>query len=307
MRSHWGRLEFQDQDRLAFLHNQSTNAFKTLQPGQGCETVFVTATARTIDLATAYITEDSVLVVVSPHRRQQLLDWCDRYIFFGDKVKITDVTTSTATFSLIGPQSAALLNRLGLATLPEMPHSHQLALINDQPLRLAQGSGLVTPGFTLILDQAHAADLWQTLTEQGACPLGEQVWQQLRIRQGRPQPESELTEDYNPLEVGLWQSISFDKGCYIGQETIARLNTYQGVKQRLWGVQLSQGVDPGTVMRVADQKVGLLTSCVATPQGWFGLGYVKTKAGGAGTEVSLADQRGQLLDLPFVTHPLPSP
>jgi folate-binding Fe-S cluster repair protein YgfZ len=79
--SHWGRLVISDDDRIRFLHNQSTNNFQRLQPGQGCDTVFVTSTARTIDLATAYVTEDAVLLLVSPNRRHQLTEWLDRYIF----------------------------------------------------------------------------------------------------------------------------------------------------------------------------------------------------------------------------------
>ena len=68
----------------------------------------------------------------------------------------------------------------------------------------------------------------------------------MRIQQGRPKSDRELTEDYNPLEAGLWQTISFEKGCYIGQETIARLNTYKGVKQKLWGIKLDRSVSPQT-------------------------------------------------------------
>lgn len=80
-RSHWGRILVSDDDRLRFLHNQSTNDFQQLKPGQSCDTVFVTSTARTIDLATAYVTEDAVLLIVSPNRRQSLMEWLDRYIF----------------------------------------------------------------------------------------------------------------------------------------------------------------------------------------------------------------------------------
>lgn len=73
--SHWGLLKISGDDRLRYLHNQSTNDFQKLKPGQGCDTVFVTSTARTIDLATAYVTEDAVLLLVSPNRRRQLIEW----------------------------------------------------------------------------------------------------------------------------------------------------------------------------------------------------------------------------------------
>lgn len=123
-RTHWGRLQFTDQDRLSFLHNQTTNTFKTLKPGEGCESVFVTSTARTIDLVSAYVTEEAVVLLVSPTRRAQLMSWCDRYIFFGDKVKIADITAQTITFSLLGPESSRILHKLGISDLPESPHHH---------------------------------------------------------------------------------------------------------------------------------------------------------------------------------------
>ena len=76
-RSNWGLLQITGEDRLNYLHNQSTNDFNSLKSGEGCETVFVTSTARTIDLATTYVTEDAVLVIVSPNRRQHLAEWLD--------------------------------------------------------------------------------------------------------------------------------------------------------------------------------------------------------------------------------------
>ncbi|MEL6164448.1 MAG: folate-binding protein, partial [Cyanobacteria bacterium J06628_3] len=108
-RSDWGRIKVSDSDRLRFLHNQSTNDFESLKPGQGCDTVFVTSTARTIDLASAYVTDDAVLLLVSPSRREYLMQWLDKYIFFADKVQLTDLTDETVTFSIIGSQSDAIV------------------------------------------------------------------------------------------------------------------------------------------------------------------------------------------------------
>jgi len=301
-RSHWGRILVSDRDRLSFLHNQSTNDFKRLPPGQGCETVFITSTARTIDLASAYVTEDTVILIVSPNRRQHLLQWLDRYIFFGDRVTLTDITDSTSSFSLMGPESSQLLQSLDLPVVEGQAHRHQLAALGDISLRIAVGSGVASPGYTLITDRSQAAPLWQILFEAGAVPLGETVWEQLRILQGRPKPNNELTEDYNPLEAGLWQTVSFDKGCYIGQETIARLNTYQGVKQRLWGVRLAAITAPGTPLMVEGSKVGVLTSATLTPDGAVGLAYVRTKAGGPGLQVNLGSTEGELVAVPFLSH-----
>ena len=89
-RTPWGRLELTGGDRLRFIHNQSTNTFNQRQPGEVCETVFVNNTARTLDLATVYITDESVLILVSPNRRETLFQLLDRYIFPADKVELRD-------------------------------------------------------------------------------------------------------------------------------------------------------------------------------------------------------------------------
>ena len=302
-RSHWGRIEVTDADRLTFLHNQSTNDIQRLQPGEGCDTVFVTSTARTLDLATVYVTEQAALLVVSPNRCQTLLDFLDRYIFFADRVKLSNVTATTALFSLIGPDSDALLSQLGGAELIGQPYAHHALLnLNGCEVRVAVGSGLASPGYTLITAAESAAVVWQQIVNAGAVPLGDRVWEQLRIQQGRPMPDHELTEDYNPLEAGLWQTISFNKGCYIGQETIARLDTYKGVKQRLWGLQLSTLVEPGTPITLDAEKVGVLTSVTTRAQSPFGLGYIRTKAGGAGLKVQIGEAIVTVVEVPFLTH-----
>ncbi|NEP14516.1 MAG: folate-binding protein YgfZ [Symploca sp. SIO2C1] len=299
--SHWGLLKISGEDRLRYLHNQSTNDFQKLQSGQGCDTVFVTSTARTIDLATAYLTEDAVLVLVSPNRQQQMMEWLDRFIFPMDKVELTDISSENKIFSLIGPESDALLANLGVESSSKAYASHQ-ELMGELKARVAIGSGLALPGYTLIVPMAEALKLGDTLTQAGAIPIENQTWEQLRIQQGRPAPDFELTEDYNPLEAGLWQTISFEKGCYIGQETIARLNTYQGVKQRLWGIRLDAPAEPGTVVTLNGDKVGKLTSFTDTEQGAFGLVYIRTKAGGVGLKVQVGEVEGEIVDVPFLTH-----
>ncbi|MDD1421674.1 folate-binding protein [Dolichospermum sp. ST_sed1] len=301
-RSHWGVIRISNDDRLRFLHNQSTNDFESLKPGQGCDTVMVTSTARTIDLVTGYILDDAVLLLVSPNRRELLMQWLDRYIFFADKVKLTDVTEETATLSLIGPQSHAIVEKLGAGDLIGQPYGNHVLV---DGVIVAVGSGVAAPGYTLILPIAVKQQLWEKILGFGAVELSDRAWEMLRILQGRPAPDLELTDDYNPLEVGLWQTVSFNKGCYIGQETIARLNTYKGVKQYLWGIRLSAAAEPGTVITIGEEKVGKLTSYTETPDGHFGLGYIRSKAGGVGLKVQVGETEGEIVAIPFVSHEYP--
>ncbi|WP_373540440.1 folate-binding protein YgfZ [Chamaesiphon sp.] len=304
--SHWGKIVVSDRDRLRFLHNQSTADFEKRQVGEGCDTVFVTSTARTIDLATGLILDDEVLLIVSPNRREYLFNWLDRYIFFADRVQLKDVTDSLASFTIIGTESAGILAQLGSPQLTDLPvHSHQLVNIDGVEFRIAIGTELGLPGYRLIGDRAKSAALREAIANLGAVTLTEDAWECLRIDRGRPKPDAELTEDYNPLEVGLWDTISFSKGCYIGQETIARLNTYQGVKQYLWGIKLAGNTSAGTAITVDGDKVGVLTSCMEVDGEIRGLGYVRSKAGGVGLKVMVGDVDGEIIDLPFVRHEYP--
>jgi tRNA-modifying protein YgfZ len=305
--SHWGKILVSDRDRLRFLHNQSTADFEKRQAGEGCDTVFVTSTARTIDLATGLILDDEVLLIVSPNRRKYLFDWLDKYIFFADRVKLKDVTDSLASFTLVGAESAGILERLGCPKFTELSdRSHKLYQIEGIEVRIAIGTELGLPGYRLICDRDKSAALQQALTNLGAVNLDEDTWERLRIAQGRPKPDAELTEDYNPLEVGLWETISFTKGCYIGQETIARLNTYKGVKQYLWGIKLAGAVPMGTAITVDGEKIGVLTSCSEIDGEVRGLGYVRSKSGGVGLKVMVGDVEGEVIDLPFVRHEYPA-
>lgn len=302
-RSHWGRIQVGGADRLRFLHNQTTNSFNTLQPGQGCDTVFVTPTARTIDLVTAYVQETAVLLLTSPGWSAQLMSWMDRFIFFADQVELKDLTDSTAAFSLLGPGSDRLIETLGAGELIGLPlDSHRSIEFAGMSIQVAVGGGLAIPGYTLLLDNEHAPTLWAALIDQAALPMGETLWQELRIAQGRPSPGQELTDDYNPLEAGLWHTISLSKGCYIGQETIARLHTYRGVKQQLWGIQMTQVAPPDSPVRVGEEKIGRLTSCVATPTGYLGLAYIRTKNVEPGLAVQIGESQGELVALPFISH-----
>jgi len=303
-RSHWGLIKLTGDDRQRFLHNQTTNKIESLQPDGGSDTVFVNSTGRTLDLVTVYLTEDAILVLVSPQRRQQLMAWMDRYLFPMDKVELADISDDFAIFTIVGDRSDNLLKKLSLESLINQPEAtHSLLKIKDISTRIAVGSSLGLPGYNFIGPIDKSAEIWYELTEAGAKPAGDRVWEKLRVIQGRPECDRELTEEYNPLEAGLMDAISFDKGCYIGQETIARLNTYQGVKQRLWGVELPEEIATGAIVTLEDAKVGKLTSCTEIEAGLFrGLVYVKTKAADAGQKVRIGEVTTELISLPFLNH-----
>ncbi|MBF2058154.1 MAG: folate-binding protein YgfZ [Cyanobacterium sp. T60_A2020_053] len=294
-------------DRLSFIHNQTTNKIKSLKSGEGCETVFVNSTGRTIDLVTVYVKEDEILLLTSPEKTQFLMELMDRYIFPFDKVQIADISAQYTVLYLIGNESKSiLLPLLNEKFLSKHDHCHSLVKMDEIELTLAMGDGLKLGGYTLIIPQEITNFIKEKLVLDTVKVLTETEYENLRILQGKPKVNKELTEDYNPLEVGLWQTISFDKGCYIGQETITRLNTYKGVKQRLWGIEFNESInfENKQIMSINDEKIGKITSYLETEKGSFALGYIRTKAGGEGLEIKVNEIIGKIVDLAYISHPV---
>ncbi|KAJ4966522.1 hypothetical protein NE237_018371 [Protea cynaroides] len=285
--THFGRIRVTGEDRIQFLHNQSTANFESLHEGQGCDTVFVTPTARTIDIAHAWIMKNAVTLVVAPLTGKSITEMLTKYIFFADKVEIQDITKQTCFFVITGPKSNQVMEELGLGDLVGKPYgTHLHYSVHGMPLSVGVGSVIFEEGFSLLLSPAAAGSVWKAFLNLGAIPMGANAWERLRILQGRPFPGKELTNEFNVLEAGLWNSISLDKGCYKGQETISRLITYDGVKQKLWGIHLSTPAEPGSLITVNGKKIGKLTSCAAGRKDseYVGLGYIKKNTASVGDE-----------------------
>ncbi|KAJ9512869.1 hypothetical protein QJQ45_029159 [Haematococcus lacustris] len=298
-RSHWGRLRVTGEGRLSFLHNQSTNQFMAnTRAGQGRDTVFVTATARVLDLATALINEASVLLLVSLDSRQRLLQRFDKYIFPADKVQVQDVTERCAMLTLVGPEAEVVLREVAgvsckqpqalwhiiagcarhalhgaeasLTVLGQPYGTHQLVGFKGAPLVVAVGCGLHFPGYTLIVDEAQAGELFGLLASKVPAGL-----------------TSTLTRGVPPVFALPCQ------GCYIGQETLSKLTNLNGVKQQLVSLTLSGPVEPGCDIESDEGvRLGRVTSVATTPDGQhIALGFMKCKSKGQQVEVAGAKVR----------------
>ena len=304
-RSAWGRLRIQGSAALDYLHSQSTQDLKALKPGQGADTVFVTPTAGIIDLATVYVEEEACWIWTSPQRRRLLLQSLGRLLPFVRGAQIADATDQTFAFGLIGPQSQRLLEKVVTSEgIPTKLYEHRQVEIQGIPVHLACGSGLAQPGFTLWGASEHKAALASCLRQAGAELASAELWEALRLEAGRPAADHELTPDYNPLEAGLWHAVSLSKGCYIGQEVLAKQVTYRRIRQTLWGIRLQGEAQPGAEIVRQGEKIGVLTSAGSTSQGYWGLGYVRTKFTPAeGWEVEVGSTTGLLTRPPFLSFP----
>jgi len=285
-RSPLGRIELSGADRADFLQRMSTNDMRQVKGGKGVQTVLTTPEAHVVELLTVYPRGETLLCITDPQNRSKVFDWFRRNIFFRDKVKPRDVSTDTAQLTLFGPRSIELLTACGLSDAsPFAAYESKAATIGDIDVLLGRVPDVAGGGFDIIGASDNAGLLWYKLMEagksMGISPLGTVAFEMLRIEAGVPLYSRELSEQFNPLEAGLNHAISFAKGCYTGQEVIARLDTYQRLKQRLARFALSSlPKEVGPIPLLGESgEAGSLTSFVQLPTGTvLGLGYVRAKA-----------------------------
>ena len=294
--SYTGRIKATGEDVLDLLHRLSTNELVSLQPGQGAPTVLTTDRGRILDVITVINLGDHVLVLTSPQMQDKVIEWIDKYTIVDD-VTLEDVTATSAVLSLIGPKVGAFVGRLaGLDVGSFLPYQAARATLGGVDCNVFRRDLVGLAGFDVVVDREHVDVLWRELIEAGALPMGVEAHEALRVEVGAPAYGKELGEAYNPLEAGLWGSISFTKGCYIGQEVVARLDTYQKVQRHLVSLVFSSGalVQEGMALALEGREVGHITSAARVPTTGtlVGLGYVRKEASDARTRLDLADLNG---------------
>ena len=299
---HWGRLLFTGSDHIDFLHRMTTNHFFDIEDHCGLQAVFTEHRGRIVDWGTFHRRDQHILSIVSPASHNKVRDWLDRFLFT-EEVEISDLTGETSAFELLGPDAFGIMEEcLNLSledvkpcqSVPYPPAPDLWITVLQSPW---QGLRLVGSDETLI-------KYWHLFTEAGLPPAGERAWNIRRIELGYPLSHSELNEKHNPWEAGLAQAVHMNKGCYIGQEIIARLNTYDKIKQHLVGITCDVDSPPntGTVLLAEGKPVGAITSSVYSPKfGPIALAYVRRKYSTPDTVLKLAESshRCSVQSLPF--------
>ncbi len=312
-RSPVGRVQVTGADRIDFFHRMSTNDMRNLKPGMGLANILTSSIGRIIDYIVLYVEPESLLMLTSPQNREKDVHWLRSYIFFRDKVKLQDVTAETGLLTIYGPHSEPLLRAaFGAQPFGELPMYHYLTVqLDGQEIRIARAEGLNGPAFNLLSAAEVLPQVWDQLfavgTEHGLQPFGELAYEVLRIEAGVSEAGHELAEEINPHEARLLHAVSFNKGCYIGQEVIARLDTYHKVQKYLVGLLPEGPLAPGMRLEVNGKDVGWVTSVVDSPALGrpIALGYVRTAHAEPGQRVAAVEDgqciEVQVTQLPFET------
>jgi folate-binding protein YgfZ len=293
-RSERGKLALTGSEAKAFLAGQVTNDIEALSLGSGCYAAFLTPKGKMLGDLRILDLGDELLLDTERVSLQALFDRIRRFKI-GYEVELHKRTVECGLLSLIGPDAPRSVDAQGLA-----PEEH-----SNAPVQIADVAALAVRtdiGVDLICDAADIDELAETLRERSAVPVSEEAVEIIRVEHGRPRYGIDLDDTTIPQEAGLNErAVSFTKGCYVGQETVARLH-YKGKPNRhLRGLRLSEPIAPGADLHLGERPVGRLSSSVVSPmQGPIGLALIRREAEpGATVAVGEHGVSAEVVEPPF--------
>jgi tRNA-modifying protein YgfZ len=283
-RSERGKLALTGPDAKTFLHGQVTNDIEALTPGHGCYAAFLTHKGKMLGDLRVFDVGDELLLDCERVALQELFNMIRRYKLGAD-VELHKRTVELALLSVIGPDAPRLAG----------PEEHDNARVT------LGGIAAIAVTTDVGTDLFCAAADRDALRAALDFPDGDETDAEVvRVEHGRPRYGLDLDESVIPQEAGLNdRAVSFTKGCYVGQETVARLYYRGKPNRRLLGLRLSEPAPPGTELRLGEKVVGKLGSSVVSPElGPIGLALVRREAG-PGDTVSVAGVAALIVDVPF--------
>jgi tRNA-modifying protein YgfZ len=296
-RSARGKLALSGAEAAAFLQGQVSNDVEGLVPGTGCYAAFLTPKGKMLGDVRILATEDELLLDTERVALQGLFNMIRRFSL-GYQVELHKRTLERGMLSLIGPDASALAGADGL---DGAEHAHAVVEVPGAgvPARVIR----TDVGIDLLCDASDTDALRAALEDAGVVPVGETAAECLRVERGRPRYGLDLDDTVIPQEAGLNErAVSFTKGCYVGQETVARLHYRGKPNRRLRGLRLSAQAEPGDELQFEGRGVGRVTTAAVSPRlGPIALAFVRREAP-VGTIVSVGaggDVTAEVIELPF--------
>lgn len=290
-------LAFEGSDAVDLLGRLSTGDLRPLhKPMVSGLTAFTTNQGKMLDWCTALSTEDGFVLRCSKGRGPKIKEWVEKYIIMEDAT-IRDVSSQWKSYALLNTGDAQLF---GLEQWPQ--HGHLAAA---QDVLFVGCLGAFGQRCDVLVAQAQSAGWLQRLTDLGIQPASAEAMEHARLVAGVPSENHEFVREVNPLELRLADSsICFDKGCYIGQEVIARMDSYDKTVRVLMGFECDSELVIDASMRLRDdgKSVGKITSLLTRDGKSIGLAVVQKDFAKPGElELSWADgsSRVRLMDRPF--------
>jgi len=285
-RSERGKLALTGAGAAEFLQGQVTNDVAGLAEGQGCYAAFLTPKGKMLGDLRILDAGEELLLDTERSALQELFNMIRRFRV-GYDVELQKRTLERGLLSLVGPDAAVLALAGNVSELGSEEHAHLATELAGVPVRAIR----TDVGVDLLIEEAGSTvDVADALRDAGAVPVSEAAVECLRIERGRPRYGIDLDDTVIPQEAGLnARAVSFTKGCYVGQETVARLH-YRGKPNRaLRGLALSAPAHTGDALRLGERTVGRLGSVAVSPRfGPIALALVRREAEN-GAQVSVGE------------------
>lgn len=294
-------------DRVSFLNGLVTQDLASMPPGRWSYALVLNPKGKVVGDVWIYGMEDAFLLDLPADEAGWVMTHIRKHLI-SDDVLLEEFPA--AHISLHGPLAPSFLRRLvGAVTLPQGPGAYTSIQIDKKSSMLVAGSDyLWVPGYEIFSWTNVLDDVWRRFTALGVRPVGREAWNTLRIEAGRPRAGVDMDETVIALEARMESAISFTKGCYEGQETIARA-TYQGHMNRfLVGFRVESDIVPvrGDPVMVEDKRVGEVTSATYSPtlRSVIAMGYARRPHHAPGTRVVVESDgwqlRGAIVPMPFI-------
>jgi tRNA-modifying protein YgfZ len=295
-RSARGKLDVAGPDALEYLQGQVTNDVEGLAPGEGCYAALLNPKGKILaDMRVLVRARDELWLDTEAGALEALLSKLDMYRI-GRRVELADRSEERAILSLIGPGARAAAG----VELPEREHAFIDAEVEGLPVVVAA----TDLGVDLVVDRNHLEAIRSALATRGVVPVSEAAAEIVRIESGRPRYGIDMTADNLPGEIGIEQrAVSFTKGCYVGQEPVARMHYRGHPNRRLRGLMLSEQAAPDERLFKEQKEIGRLTSaCVSRALGPIALALLRREVE-PGQEVRVGDAGvpARVVELPFET------
>lgn len=281
--SYRGLLRIVGPEAASYLHGMVTSEVEKLGVGEGNLTTVVHARGRMLGDGRIFRVGESEFWMDLPgEAREAVRSHLDQYLISED-CEVQDITEAAVRIGAWGPRAARAIEVALDAAPPTLGVHRNRFLTGPSGGVLLVGSELFgLGGYEIFLAPDGAEEGWKAIVEraraEGGGPVGDEALEALRIQRGIPRWGRELAEDTIPLEANLKEAISYTKGCYVGQEVIAKA-TYRGaVRRRLVRMEVSSGAKPGAALTEGEKQVGRLTSVLDPhPEGGasLALGYLR--------------------------------
>lgn len=277
-----GILDIKGSTRLDIIDRMSTNLVRLLSKGEGAATVLTTDVGRIIDRLLVYQAEDRCIVVTGEDNGDNIARYLLRFVFFNDDFHLTPRHLDQEALFLYGDSLPELLSEimpdltLDFSTQPLHHWAETTLTIETQTVHVSlhKTDPIGKNGILLLVDKNQLEQISSLLKESKVEFISEEAFEGLRIEAKLPKLRHELAVDFIPLETGLWDDVSFNKGCYTGQEIIARMDSRGKITRQMVQLKGETALTVGADITSGTKTVGMITSALNDS----GLGYVKTSA-----------------------------